>query len=134
MLADPQKGRHQKKQMKAAIISSLFFCALSFFGCNNDKTKIYDQEIQVTIKSAETYKYDLMISGDEEGASIKTPPEHAQWSQLVRDQSTNWSVVYVYQPFPDYTGQDYVEIETCTGGEPTGCTNIQVQRINFTIE
>jgi hypothetical protein len=52
---------------------------------------------------------------------------------LIRDASTNWSVVYKYEPLPNYTGTDFVEIETCSGGESTGCSSVETVRINFTI-
>ena len=74
-----------------------------------------------------------MISGDEEGATVKTQAQHFQKSELIKDSSTNWSVVYRYKPLSNYTGMDFVEIETCTGGESTGCSNVEIVRINFTI-
>ncbi|MCF8338554.1 MAG: hypothetical protein K9I74_11305 [Bacteroidales bacterium] len=75
----------------------------------------------------------MKISGDEEGASIQTQAQHFQTSTIVRDSSTNWSAVYYYKPDSGYVGEDYVAIETCTGGNGVNCSNIDVISINFNI-
>ena len=106
---------------------------LSLTNCNKEETENLVSEIEVTINNSDDYELDLMISGDEEGATIKTQAQHFQKSELIRDANTNWSVVYKYEPLPNYTGTDFVEIETCSGGESTGCSSVETVRINFTI-
>ena len=118
---------------KALIVSFLAICILSLTNCNKEETENIVSEIEVTINNSDDYEIDLMISGDEEGATIKTQAQHFQKSELIRDSSTNWSVVYRYKPVSNFTGMDFVEIETCTGGESTGCSNVEIVRINFTI-
>ncbi len=120
--------------MNIIIKLSLFLVIISIFGsCDKDEAAISTDNINVTITNSEVYKHDFMISGDEEGAIIKTQAQNFQKSELIRDSSTNWSVVYEYKPLSNYAGTDYVEIETCTGGEGVGCSNIEIVRINFTI-
>jgi hypothetical protein len=124
------KLKHMKKILKLSFIA---ICILSLTNCNKEETENLVSEIDVTINNSDDYEIDLMISGDEEGATIKTQAQHFQKSELIRDSSTNWSVVYQYEPLSNYTGMDFVEIETCTGGESTGCSNFDIVRINFNI-
>ena len=107
----------------------LAICILLLTNCNKEEM----ENVDVAINNSDDYEIDLMISGDEEGATIQTQAQHFQKSELIRDASTNWSVVYKYEPLPNYTGTDFVEIETCSGGESTGCSNVETVRINFTI-
>ena len=119
-----------KKMLK---LSFLAICILSLTNCNKEETENLVSEMEVTINNFDDFELDLMISGDEEGATIKTQAQHFQKSELIRDSSTNWNVVYSYKPLSNYTGMDFVEIETCTGGESIGCTNLEIVRINFVI-
>jgi hypothetical protein len=119
-----------KKMLK---LSFLAICILSLTNCNKEETENLVSEIEVTINNSDDYELDLMISGDEEGATIKTQAQHFQKSELIRDSSTNWNLVYRYKSLSNYTGMDFVEIETCTGGESTGCSNLEIVRINFAI-
>jgi hypothetical protein len=114
-------------------LSFLAICILSLTNCNKEEMENIDREVDVTINNSDDYEIDLMISGDEEGATIQTQAQHFQKSELIREASTNWSVVYKYEPLPNYTGTDFVEIETCSGGESTGCSSVETVRINFTI-
>lgn len=114
-------------------LSFITICILSLTNCNKEETENLVSEIEVTINNSDDYELDLMISGDEEGATIKTQAQHFQKSELIRESSTNWSIVYRYTPLSNYTGIDFVEIETCTGGKSTGCSNVDIVRINFTI-
>ena len=115
-------------------LSLILICSLLLTNCSkNDEPENFDSELNITISNSDNYELDLMISGDEEGATIKTQAQHFQKSELIRDSSTNWSTVYRYTPLSNYTGIDFVEIETCTGGESTGCSNVDIVRINFTI-
>tara|TARA_B110000211_G_scaffold218168_1_gene262703 strand:- start:1196 stop:1555 length:360 start_codon:yes stop_codon:yes gene_type:complete len=116
-----------KKILKLLFLAT---CILSLTNCNKENG---DRKVNVTINNSDDYEIDLMISGDEEGATIQTQAQHFQKSELIRDSSTNWSVVYKYEPLQNYTGTDFVEIETCSGGKSTGCYNVETVRINFTI-
>ena len=119
-----------KKILKLSFIA---ICLLSLTNCNKEEIENVVSKVDVTINNSDDYELDLMFSGDEEGATIKTQAQHFQKSELIRDSSTNWSVVYKYEPLPNYAGMDFVEIETFTGGESTGCSNVEIVRINFTI-
>lgn len=110
---------------------TIFIITLS--NCNKEENEYIANEVNVTIDNSDDYELDLMISGDEESATIQTQAKHFQKSELIRDSSTNWSVVYKYEPQTNYTGTDFVEIETCTGDESTGCSNFETLRINFII-
>lgn len=119
-----------KKILKLLFIASFI---LSLTNCNNEELDNVVSEVNVIINNSDDYELDLKISGDEEGATIKTQAKYFQKSELIRDSSTNWSVVYKYEPLPSYSGMDVVEIKTCTGGGSGGCSNIEIVRINFTI-
>ena len=117
--------------MKSVLFLILIFLA---FGCNTKKEDTnLEKNIHVSLKNTEDYYYDLKIGGDEEGASFKVQAMHYQVSELVRDVSTGYNVIYHYLPEAGYQGTDYVEIETCTGGDGTGCTDSNVIRINFDV-
>lgn len=121
--------------MRTALkISLLIICILSFTNCSKiEENKDSTQGLNISISNSDVYELDLKIYGDEEGAKIVTQAQHFQKSELIRDSSTNWGVVYRYEPLPGYTGTDFVVIETCTGGESSGCTIIEIVKINFTI-
>ena len=115
-------------------LSLILICSLLLTNCSkNDESENIDSELNITISNSDNYELDLMISGEEEGATIITQSQFFQKSKLVRDSSTNWSVVYKYESLSNYSGMDFVEIETCTGGNSTGCSNIEILRINFTV-
>lgn len=120
--------------MKSFIqFSFLLISILSFSSCKKETNETTNQTVKnITIKSSEEYVFDTMASGDEEGASIKTQAKHFEKSEIKRDESTNWSPVYYYKPTTGYTGSDYVEIETCTGGS-IPCSNKEIIRINFNV-
>ena len=120
-----------KKILRLSLI--LIFSSLLTNCSKNDELENIDIELNITITNSDNYELDLMISGDEEGATIRTQSQFFQKSKLVRDSSTNWSVVYKYESLSNYTGMDFVEIETCTGGNSTGCSNIEILRINFIV-
>ena len=114
-------------------LTFLLIIALLLLSCNKDEPTVPKNEIDVSIKNTEDYKFDFNISGDEEGATIIIQAKHFQLSELIRDSSTNWSVVYYYQPEINFVGTDFIEIETCTGGDGMSCSNVEIVRINFTI-
>ncbi|RZS92267.1 hypothetical protein [Aquimarina brevivitae] len=101
--------------------------------CSKDKVESLYNEVNVTLKNSESYTFDLEIAGDEEGAIIKTQATNFQNSELVRDITTEWSLVYKYEPLPGYVGTDFTVIETCTGGEFNECQTKNLIRINFNI-
>ena len=116
--------------MKTLRIISLFLLSIAIIQCT--KEKILEERstsLEITLKNSEVYQYDFNISGDEEGAEIIMQAKHAAKSEIIRDVSTNWSVVYLYQPEMNFTGNDTVQIETCTGGDGTmnSCTSDTVQ-------
>jgi maltose-binding protein MalE len=120
--------------MKTIIKLVLFIVLIVIFeSCNKDENTSLAEIINVTIANTENYKYDLFISGDEESAIIKTQAKNFEKSELIRDSITNWSIVYEYKALSNFKGTDFVEIETCTGGQGIACSNIEIVRINFTI-
>lgn len=122
------------KFMKTVLkLSLVIMCFLFITNCSQKITGNLDNEIQVTLKNTDAYELDLLISGDEEGASIKTQAINMKRSELDRNATTNWSVVYYYQPKVNFVGSEYVEILTCTRGASKGCSDIKIVKINFTI-
>jgi hypothetical protein len=115
-------------KLSISLIIMYFFCS-----CDKDDTVNPGKELDIQLKNTETYDYDFGISGDEEGATIIVQAQHFEISELMRNSSTDWSIIYRYKPEDNYTGNDYVEIETCTGGEGVACTKVDTLRINFTI-
>jgi len=119
--------------MKTLKILILSLITLLYFSCSEDDTNVKNDELTVTISNTEVYEYDFKISGDEEGATILTQAKHYQVSEIIRDANTNWSIVYQYIPQVGFIGEDYVEIQTCTGGQGEGCTDLHTMRIKFTV-
>lgn len=109
-------------------LTILLLFTLLATGCEEESGEKF-----VTLRNDETYALDLNISGDEEGAVITQQALHYEVSELVRDSTTGWSIVYRYIPEQGYTGIDYVEIETCTGGEGVSCSEIAIVSIRFSI-
>jgi hypothetical protein len=90
-------------------------------------------ETNVTLKNTESYSRTFVL-GDEEGASIAVQAQHYETSELVRDASTNFNVVYRYKPTTDFVGNDYVILHIYynkTGESSSAYT--ETERINFTI-
>lgn len=114
-------------------IYTSFLYSFIFLSCNEEEPDNVVDEIRITIANSETYVYDFMIFGDEEGATIKAQAHHFLISEIIRDATTNWRVVYQYKPHADFVGKDFVEIQTCTGGQGTGCTDHEIVRISFTV-
>ncbi len=120
--------------MKGLLLNSLLlFVALLAWHCESDEEASNIKEIHITLKNTEIYRRYLNVSGDEESAKIVTPPQHDAFNMLIRDSTTNWGVVYQYKAEENYVGPDYVEIETCTGGQGVSCSNIEMVRIRFSI-
>jgi hypothetical protein len=117
--------------------TNLFIITLSIVlitGCKNDEFTVDKDIIQVTIKNSDTYTYNTGIGGDEEGAKIIKQSKNHQKSELRRDETTNWLVIYDYQPKANFTGQDYIEIETYEGSDGASpATNIKTVKILVTV-
>jgi hypothetical protein len=114
--------------------SLLLIMVSLIWSCSKDETASQPETlINVSIKNTEVYNHDFKISGDEEGATIKIQARNCKSSEIIRNSSTNWNVVYQYTPDRNFRGTDYVIIETCTGGGGCGCSKIEMARINFTI-
>ena len=111
----------------------ILLAVVLIWGCKSDEILSDNNTQEINLKSGQIYIYDFNISGDEEGATIIAPPEHAEISEIVRDATTNWSVVYKYQPVAGYKGIDSVEIETCTGGDGTNCGQSKLYLLQFNI-
>ncbi len=111
----------------AAII--LLIC----WNCETDEIQISNSPSEITLKNNAEYNHDFNISGDEEGVTIIKQAKHYSVSELIRNQNTNWSVVYHYKPESGYVGKDSVTFETCTGGDGTTCGKTEIVKFVFQI-
>jgi hypothetical protein len=117
--------------MKKILNITLIFIVLVFLNsCFSDEVIRYKD---VTLKYTDYYELDLGLSGDEEGARIVKQASHYEYSQFIRDEGTNYSIVYQYKAIDGYIGSDEVEIETCTGGDGIRCDNVETLIIRFNI-
>lgn len=98
---------------------------LTWVCCEYEETPGNETPGPIQLKSGQEFRYDFKILGDEEGATIISQARHAEISEIIRNESTGWSVVYHYKPVQGFTGSDSVAIETCTGGDGNGCTEIK---------
>ena len=133
----------------AALICGAVFTDCSADGAQSTEEKVAEQspeaqthsateedikteEINVTLKNSDSYQKDLAAGGDEEGAIIKVQATHYEKSELIRNESTNFSVIYHYKPATDFIGEDEVVIEVInnkTGLDPI----IKNVKITFTV-
>jgi hypothetical protein len=81
------------------------------------------------LRTTDTYQYPT-VGGDEEGALIAKQAQHYRVSEIRRNASTNWVVVYVYQPQGGYVGSDYAEIEIHTNSVGTP-EHTKVSKLGF---
>ncbi|KAA3657693.1 MAG: hypothetical protein DWQ10_12770 [Calditrichaeota bacterium] len=101
-------------RVKIYLLQALFVCL--FIACESStEPEIYD--VHATIKTSETYEYHTGISGDEDGASIKTQAKNFEISDIVRNAGTKYEAVYRYKPKAGFVGTDYVELELKTGSD-----------------
>ena len=119
--------------MRNVIAIAISLAGMTMFsGCEHDPKKVQaTEEINETLKNTESYQKTL-VGGDEEGASIKIQATHYENSELIRDESTNFNVVYHYKPVIDFIGTDFVVIDVTrnkTGVNP----EVQTLKINFTV-
>jgi len=111
----------------------IFSFALFFLSCETNEIQIDEIPTEIKLKSGTDYKYDFHISGDEESATIIVQAQHYAVSEIIRNESTNWSVVYLYKSETGFVGIDSVEIETCTGGDGTNCGETNQIKLIFII-
>ncbi len=103
--------------MKTLRFIFAFLLSIIFWQCVKEESpELKNNPLEITLKNSELYRHNFNISGDEEGAVIIQQAKHAVESKIIRNETTNWSVVYMYQSEEDFTGADSVQIETCTGG------------------
>ena len=102
-------------------------------GCKKESIVIQDIEFNITLQSGDTYEYDF-DTGDEEGALIQTQASNYAESEIIRDQSTDMSAVYIYQPINGYVGADFVQIQKLTFDVSSGEEEVQVYSLYFTVE
>ncbi|MCA9730623.1 MAG: hypothetical protein H6696_16660 [Deferribacteres bacterium] len=100
-----------------------------FMACEiSTEPEIYD--VDATIKTSEIYEYHTGISGDEEGAAIKTQAKNFEISEILRNASTNFEAVYRYKSNTGFVGLEYVELELKTGSDgaspPKNIKNIKI--------
>ena len=94
--------------------------------------------VEVTVKQHTYFEYNTGMSGDEQGAKLKTYAKHAKYSNVLRDKTTGFEVIYRYRSKPDYVGKDSVELEYSdhqlgSGPDDPGTTTITRQVINITV-
>jgi hypothetical protein len=111
-------------------LTILTFLVLVMTSCKKDDFPIDKDTIQVTIKNSDTYSYSTGVGGDEDGAKIIRQANNFEISELRRNQTTNWVVFYDYKPKSNFTGKDYVEIETYEGSNgaspPTTINTVKI--------
>lgn len=73
--------------------------------------------VHAAISNQETYTYDTGVGGDEDGVVITQQANHFATSSIVRNDSTNYVAVYIYEPHVGFTGIDSVELEKRTGSD-----------------
>lgn len=121
--------------MKATALFFTFIFLSLLFGCNTTDSNTTRKFEQVTISSSETYDYRTGISGDEEGAQITRQPNHYEISDIIRNETTNFEVIYRYKPATGFTGTDRVELKLSTkpAGNPPTPTHFEIVTILFTV-
>lgn len=120
------------KRLSGILLLSIF--SIAFFGsCEKEEIIEINNPAYFTIKNIDDFTYDFNISGDEEGASIKLQASHFVISEIVRNESTSWSVVYHYKPEPGFIGTDSVKIETYTGSDGANIGNTELIQLYFQI-
>lgn len=66
----------------------ILFSVMLVWSCKSDEIPSDKNTNEIILKSGQIYIYDFNITGDEEGATIITQPEHAQISEIIRDATT----------------------------------------------
>ncbi len=95
--------------------------------------------VEVTVRQHAYFTYNTGMSGDEQGVKFKVYAKHAKYSNILRDKTTGFEVIYRYRSKPDYVGKDSVELEYSdhqpgSGPDDPGTTTKTRQVINITVE
>lgn len=123
-------SKYNMSNVRTVITIFIFISLILFTGCK-DESDI--DNISVELKSYETYKHTL-VTGDEEGAKIKTQARHFEISEITRNAEDDYAAVYTYKPTANYIGRDYVEIEILMGSDGASQpSEINTIRIIFTV-
>lgn len=101
----------------------LILPTLALVSCIKCIEPIPNERLQVTLKNTDSYTYSTEISGDEEGALIKSQATRFEVSELRRDSTTHFNVIYFYKPKQGFVGIDSVEIEKYQGSNGASPSN-----------
>jgi hypothetical protein len=123
-----------KQMLKRKIIILLHLIILLCISCEEKFPIIEKSSIEVQLTKNQSYEYNTLIGGDEEGAIISIQAKHFSVSEIERDLSSNFVAIYKYKPELDYLGKDMAEIKTSTGSDGADpSTNFEYITINFSI-
>lgn len=104
-----------------SILISTLMAVIIISGCevlgleNEKKEKDETVFFEVELIQGEGYEYDLGLFGDEEYAEILRDAEFAEVSEVRSPTPGTGKLQYNYQSISDYTGEDYVIIESRRG-------------------
>ena len=110
---------------------------------NTPKPKVDESSklpvVEITVKQHTYFDYKTGISGDEQGVKFVAFAKHAKYSNILRDKTTGFEVIYRYRSKRDYVGKDSVELEYSdhqpgSGPDDPGTTTKTRQVINITVE
>jgi len=82
-----------------------------------------ENTLSVDMSNNDIYEYRTGISGDEERTSIIVQARHFEISDIFRNAGTQYEAVYKYKPEAEFSGRDYVEIETRRGSDGASPSN-----------
>jgi hypothetical protein len=120
--------------LKGKLIVVIILVVAGSISCEDSSEIIDKDSMDIQLSKNQSYEYNTLIGGDEEGASISIQAKHFDISEIVRDSTTNYMAIYRYKPAMDYVGTDSVEIKTSTGSDGASPpTHIEYLTINFTI-
>ena len=122
--------------MKRNVLYSIIVCGLLTLcmGCSQEEPVISPaNEITISLGRNDTYRYNLGLFGDEEGANITTQSSHYLVSELNREINSG-SISYTYTPSSDFTGTDLVVLKSMRGSDGASPNNhVIVTTIKFRI-
>lgn len=88
--------------------------------------------LNVSLSNIDTFEYPTK-GGDEDGARVATPPQHAEVSEIRRNAETNWVATYVYKPVAGYVGSDVVELDILTSSDGVSPPDVRRLAIRFSV-
>jgi hypothetical protein len=119
----------RKTLLCIAVPCTLFLLIAS---CKKTVAKETSTPTEVTVKTGETYQYDMGLLGDEEGVMITQQAAHFQKSEVVRLQAEH--VIYTYVAAPGYSGTDEVVLQTNRGSDGASAPKVVTSTtLHFTI-